>query len=111
MKLNALIILLTPLIFLSCLQAEKIKATTPEELFKTCAKCHGDNGQHPAFGRSDIIAGQDVEDLFESIKFFQDSQFGARGPTLVMAKYVEHLNDDQIRDLATYISELGKGSK
>lgn len=111
MKLNALIILLTSLIFISSLHAENSKPTDPVEIFKICAKCHGQDGRHPSFERSEIIAGQDVEDLFESIKFFRDSKFVTRGPTLVMAKYVEHLSDDEIKNLSIYISELGKGSK
>jgi cytochrome c553 len=99
---------LISLVFTSSLFARGELSTIPSEIFKGCAKCHGKDGKNPAFGRSEAIAGQDVEDLVESINFFKESQFGKRGVILVMAKQVKHLNEKQIEDLAVYISKLGK---
>jgi len=78
-----------------------------QKYLKVCAKCHGLDGKNPAFGRSEAIAGQDVEDLIESINFFKESQFGKKGVILVMAKQVKHLNEEQIENLAEYISKIG----
>lgn len=83
-------------------------ATEPSEIFLGCAKCHGQDGKNPAFGRSEALAGQDVEDLVESINFFKESKFGTKGVILVMAKQVKHLSEEQIENLAVYISKLGK---
>lgn len=83
-------------------------STDPSEIFKGCAKCHGLDGKNPAFGRSEALAGQDVEDLVESINFFKESKFESKGVILVMAKQVKHLNEEQIENLAIFISKLGK---
>ena len=108
MKFHTIILILISLVFTSSLYARGEISTVPSEIFKGCAKCHGLDGKNPAFGRSEALAGQDVEDLIESINFFKDSEFGERGVTLVMAKQVKHLNQQQIEDLAKFISKLGK---
>lgn len=76
------------------------------KIFQKCAKCHGKDGRHKAFGRSEIIAGQDVTDLVESMKFYKDSKFKARGVTKVMAKLIKQLSYEEIINLAKYISKL-----
>ena len=109
--MNSLKVLLLLLLFSTSLFARGTISTIPSEIFKGCAKCHGKDGENTAFGRSDEIAGQDIEDLVESINFFKDSQFGSRGIIHVMANQVKHLNDKQIEALAKYISNLGKKGK
>jgi len=107
MKSHTIILILFSLVFTSCLYGRGEVSTIPSEIFKGCAKCHGLDGKNPAFGRSEAIAGQDVEDLIESINFFKESQFGKKGVILVMAKQVKHLNEEQIENLAEYISKIG----
>jgi cytochrome c553 len=108
MKLNTAIFLILSLLFTSSLFARGQVSTIPSEIFKGCAKCHGKDGKNPAYGRAEPLAGQDVEDLVESIKFFKESEFGKKGVILVMSKQVNHLNDNQIEELAEYISKLGR---
>jgi len=107
MKFDTFILILITLVFTSSLYARGEVSTIPSEIFKGCAKCHGEDGKNSAFGRSEALAGQEVEDLVESINFFKDSQFGQKGVIIVMAKQVKHLNDEQIENLAEYISKLG----
>lgn len=107
MKFNTFILIVISLVFTSSLFARGEISTIPSEIFKGCAKCHGVDGKNPAFGRSEALAGQEVEDIVESINFFIDSKFGAKGVINVMAKQVKHLNEAQIEDLAEYISKLG----
>lgn len=107
MKFNTFLLILISLVFTSSLYARGEVSTIPSEIFKGCAKCHGEDGKNPAFGRSEALAGQEVEDLVESIQFFKNSKFGEKGVIIVMAKQVKHLNDAQIEDLAEYISKLG----
>jgi len=107
MKFNTFILIVISFVFTSSLYARGEISTIPSEIFKGCAKCHGSDGKNPAFGRSEALAGQEVEDLVESINFFIESKFGAKGVINVMAKQVKHLNEEQIEDLATYISKLG----
>ena len=108
MKLHATILLLISLVLTSSLYAKNRTSTIPSEIFKGCAKCHGVDGKNQAFGRSEALAGQDVEDLVESINFFKESEFGKKGVILVMSKQVNRLDDQQIEDLAVYISKLGR---
>ncbi len=106
MKSNFIILLLTSLVLTSTLYARGHTSTIPSEIFKGCAKCHGKDGKNLAYGRSEPLAGQEVEDLIESINFFKESEFGKKGVILVMSKQVNHLNDKQIEELAVYISKL-----
>ena len=108
MKLNSILLLLVTLVFTSSLFARGQVSTIPSEIFKGCAKCHGKDGKNSAYGRSEELVGQEVDELVESINFFKESQFGKKGIILVMAKQVKHLNDQQVEDLAVYISKLKK---
>ena len=77
-------------------------------LFKQCAGCHGADGQNKAFGKSGIIAGQNAEDIIESLNFFKESDFKTHSSTTVMAKQVKSLSNQDIIDLANFISKLKK---
>ncbi|WP_331774666.1 c-type cytochrome [Sulfurospirillum sp. 1612] len=106
MKLHIMMVLIVS-VFYSSLYSKDVQSTIPSVIYKGCAGCHGVDGKNKAFGRSEIIAGQDVEDLIDSIDFFKNSQLSSRSVTTVMGKQVKHLNQKQIRDLAIYISNLG----
>ncbi len=108
MKLHTIILLLISLVFSSSLYARGKASTIPSEIFQGCAKCHGQDGQNSAYGKAEPLMGQEAEDLVESINFFKKSKFGKRGVILVMSKQVNHLNATQIKELAVYISKLGR---
>lgn len=108
MKFLTLFLFIVTFACTSFLYAIEATPTSAAQLFKVCAQCHGKDGKNPAFGISDVIAGQDAVDLVESMNFFQESKFSQRGVTLVMAKQVKNLSKKQIEDLAIYISKLGK---
>lgn len=108
MKLKTLFLLLIVTIFTSSLFARGEIYTEPVKVFKGCAKCHGSDGKNSAYGRSEPIAGQSIEDLVESINFFKDSELGGKGVILVMSKQLKHLNEEQIQNLAKYIYSLKK---
>ena len=110
-KLWATIILLITLVFTSSLYAVEGEYTKPSELFKSCAKCHGKDGRHHAFGKSKLLAGQEAENLINSIHFFKERDFDKKGFMLVMSKQVDRLNEKQIKELAVYISKLGREEK
>lgn len=106
MKLKLLLIFILSIFMINNLYARGNISTKPVDVFKGCAKCHGKNGRNTAFGRSEPLAGQNVEDLVESITFFKESTFERRGVMLVMSKQVKHLNEEDIKSLAEYISKL-----
>jgi len=101
---NIRISLLSVLLLSSFLNAQG----NGEALFKQCAGCHGADGHNKAFGKSGIIAGQSVEELMESLKFYKDSEFKTHSTSLVMSKQVKNMNMQDIIDVATYISKLKK---
>ncbi len=108
MKYFFLVFLLILLGFNSTLVASNAELMQASQIFKKCAKCHGKDGKNLAFGTSDEIAGQEVEELIDSMNFFKNSKFGKRGVINVMAKQVKNLSDQQIQELAKYISNLGQ---
>ena len=101
---NIRISLLSVLLLSSFLNAQG----NGEALFKQCAGCHGADGHNKAFGKSGIIAGQSVEELMESLKFYKESEFKGQGSTLVMAKQLKTFNAKDLADVVEYISKLPK---
>lgn len=106
MKVKVTLITLLTLVLTSYLNARGNLSTKPAEVFKGCAKCHGKDGRNEAYGRSEGLAGRDVEELKESIQFFKESTFERKGVMLVMSRQVKHLDDQDIQNLAEYISKL-----
>lgn len=101
---NIKISLFCLLVFSSFLQAQ----SNGETLFKQCAGCHGADGHNKAFGKSGVIAGQDVEVLIASLKYYKETEFKTHGTSLVMSKQVKNMNAQDLLDIATYVSKLKK---
>ncbi|MBE0491571.1 MAG: c-type cytochrome [Sulfurospirillum sp.] len=106
MKVKIILLFLIYFTCTSILLAEEKSLKKTSELFKVCAKCHGKDGKHKAYGRSEPIAGMDAQDLKENLIFFQESVFDNAGVMRVMSKQVKNLSKQDIEDLAKYISNL-----
>jgi cytochrome c len=106
MKSKLFLIILLSILGSNLLYARGNTSTKPADVFKGCAKCHGKDGRNTAYGRSDVLAGQSVKDLKDSIMFFKKSTFERRGVMLVMSKQVKHLSEKDVENLAVYISKL-----
>ncbi len=106
MKVKVILITLLTFFLASYLNARGNLSTKPVEVFKGCAKCHGKDGRNEAYGRAEPLAGRDIEELRESIQFFKDSTFERKGVMLIMSRQVKHLNEQDIENLAEYISKL-----
>jgi len=104
MRLNIRISLLSILFLTSFLQAQD----NGEILFKQCAGCHGPDGHNKAFGKSGIIAGQNIDVIKESLKYYKEGEFKEHGTTLVMSKQVKNMNAQDLNDVANYVSKLPK---
>ena len=77
-----------------------------ENLYKKCAGCHGENGEKSALGKSDPIGGKEKEvltTLLMGYKYGELNQYGMGG---VMEAQLINLSDDEIEQLAEYISKL-----
>lgn len=110
MKVKVILITLVLFFLSSSLHARKELSTKPAEVFKGCAKCHGQDAQNEAYGRSEKLAEKNTEELKESIMFFKESTFERKGVMLIMSKQVKHLDEQDVENLAQYISNL-RGKK
>jgi len=99
-------LLLTLLFLTSIMYAQEPSIDRGATLFKQCAGCHGADGHNKAFGKSGIIAGQSYEELFESIKFYRESEFQPHTTSFVMSKQVRNLSIQDLTDIITYVSKL-----
>jgi cytochrome c553 len=73
------------------------------ELFKQCISCHGVNGDGNAAQKAPRLAGQ--YDWY-TLKQLQDIKAGVSRKNPVMLPFLGKLNDQDMKDLAAYISKL-----
>ena len=73
------------------------------ELFKQCIACHGDKGDGIPAQKAPRIAGQ--HDWY-IVKQLQDIKAGVTRKNPVMIPFVSKLNEQDMKDLAAYISKL-----
>ncbi|PAU99496.1 c-type cytochrome [Helicobacter sp. TUL] len=75
--------------------------------FKKCVSCHGADGKKTNFG-NDAIAGLDKATIVEDLKGYRAKTLNRHGKANLMNPNAATLTDDQIEELATYISSLPK---
>ena len=73
------------------------------ELYKQCIACHGDKGQGNPDQKAPRIAGQ--HDWYIA-KQIQDIKAGVTRKNPVMIPFVSKLTEQDMKDLAAYISKL-----
>lgn len=76
-----------------------------EALYKACAACHGLNGEKPALGKSQIIAGWDKEKTIEAMNGYKDGSYGGAMKN-IMKGQVTSKTDLEIEALAEFISKM-----
>ena len=98
--------------------AEKVAQTAKEatkpadnsakgkELYAKCAGCHGVDGKTKALGKSEVIAGQNADDLVKKITEYKAGNRNVAGMGQLMQGQVKSLSDEDIKALANYISNL-----
>jgi len=75
-------------------------------LYSKCKSCHGANGRIKALGKSEIIAGQNAEDLVKKITEYKAGTRNVSGMGQLMKGQVGSLSDEDIKTVSTYISNL-----
>ncbi len=75
-------------------------------VFQKCSTCHGVDGQKSAFQKSEIIAGQSVENLITYITEYKAGTRDVSGMGKLMTGQVSSLSNDDIQAVAEYISGL-----
>ncbi|MDD7345549.1 c-type cytochrome [uncultured Helicobacter sp.] len=76
-------------------------------IFKKCVSCHGADGKKTTFG-NDAIAGLDKARIIEDLKGYRAKTLDRHGKANLMNPNAATLTDDQIEELAIYISSLPK---
>lgn len=74
-------------------------------IFSACASCHGQNGEKKALNVSNIIAGQNRDELISKMNGYKDGTYGGNMKG-VMASQMKLLSSQKIEALAEYISKL-----
>lgn len=99
-------------IFLAILVTTTLFADT-QELYKNCAGCHGENGETAALGQSKIITGQESNLTIKQLTAYKDGELNQYGLGNIMQLQLTSLNETDIEELATYISnmEVNKSSR
>ncbi|NWK55217.1 cytochrome c [Verrucomicrobiaceae bacterium N1E253] len=71
---------------------------------KTCATCHGMDGNRPIAPMYPKLGGQNVDYVLAQMKDFKDGK-RTNGQAVVMKPLMEALSDDEMQKLAKWISE------
>ncbi len=79
-----------------------IDATT---LYTTCASCHGQKGEKPALGKSQVIAGWDKQRIIDALNGYKDGTYGGIMKN-IMTGQVNTKTDAEIEALADLISKM-----
>ena len=75
------------------------------ELYKQCIACHGDKGDGNPAQKAPRLSGQ--HDWY-ILKQLQDMKAGVTRKNPVMTPFLSKLSEQDMKDLAAYISKLNK---
>lgn len=75
--------------------------------FKKCVACHGADGKKTSFGNA-AIAGVSKAQIVEDLKGYRAGTLNRYGKGNLMKPNAAKLTDEEIDELATYISGLPK---
>jgi len=84
-------------------------AGNPEKgkaLYARCAACHGADGKLKALGKSAPIAGLPAEQIIKDLEGYKAGTLNKYGLGATMKSQVATLSEQDIKDLAAYISSL-----
>jgi len=76
------------------------------ELYKTCAGCHGENGEKQALGQSKIITSQESNLTIKQLTAYKNGELNQYGLGSIMQVQLTALNDEDIKALAEYIEAM-----
>lgn len=72
-------------------------------LYASCVQCHGEQGEGNPAEKAPMIAGQFDWYIISSVKAFKE---GKERKNPKMLPYIKNLSDQDIADLAAYISTM-----
>ncbi len=118
--MKTLILSALVLFMIGCSDNEKTKTgestTTPvpevtttsldgKTLYSTCVSCHGENGDKKALNVSNLLKGQNKDEIINKLNGYKDGTYGGNMKNTMTAQ-VKALDNEKIQALAEYISTL-----
>ena len=73
-------------------------------LYLQCAECHGSHGEKSALGKSGILKGQSVSQIYTQIKRYAKGKQNSYGYGSLMKMQVARLKDKEMKELSEYIA-------
>jgi len=77
-----------------------------QSLYKVCTVCHGESGELQALHKSALIQGQDINKTIKQLIAYKNGELDQYGLGNIMNMQLQSLSENDIKDLAQYISEL-----
>lgn len=94
------------LILASILSSEFIFASGASIYTSKCASCHGARGEVSAYKKTKPITGQDSALTYKQLNGYKNGTLNQYGFGGVMKNMVDSLDDNSIKEIASYISKL-----
>lgn len=85
-----------------------LNAKTGQQLYAQCSGCHGQEGDRPALGKSNLLQGQSLIELIQKLNDYRNKERNNKGMGLLMTGQVNDFSDKDIVNVATYISSFKK---
>lgn len=87
-------------------QTEEVaQGPSGEEIFKSCAACHGQKAEKEALGKSQVIKGWEKQKIIDAINGYKAGTYGGIMKN-IMKGQVANKTDIEIDAVATFISNL-----
>jgi len=77
-----------------------------QDTYAKCTGCHGSNGEKSALGKSAVITGQDKELTITQLTAYKNGSLNAHGMGGLMKGQLATLNEEDIKNVAEYISNM-----
>jgi cytochrome c553 len=94
------------LILASIFASEFIFASGASIYTSKCASCHGSKGETSAYKKTKPITGQDSALTYKQLNGYKNGTLNQYGFGGVMKNMVDNLDDNSIKEIASYISKL-----
>jgi len=81
-----------------------------ENLYKSCAGCHGENGEKMALSKSIVIAGQESNLSIKELTAYKNGELNQYGLGGIMKSQLAKVSEEEIKELAKYIENMEKNA-
>lgn len=83
-----------------------LNAADGSALFQKCTACHGQKGEKPALGKSEVIAGWKSDKVLEALQGYKAGTRNTKGMGALMKGQMAMLSDADMKVLSQYIATL-----